>query len=113
MNQLGHKETYRNPGFCSGPRSKPSVASFLLGVVPERKRGSPMTITRRAATIGGFSLLASASMSTLGRVDSKDSLLSANQIQSCFWGGSLGCDGSFGFERRGMGADGAPDYWPS
>ena len=34
----------------------------------------------------------------LGPVDSKDSLLSANQIQGCFWGGGLGCDGSFGFE---------------
>jgi hypothetical protein len=46
----------------------------------------------------------------LGPVDSKDSLLSANQIQGFFWGGNLGCDGSFGFERRGLGADGAPDY---
>ena len=27
-----------------------------------------------------------------------------------FWGGSLGCDGSFGFERRGVGADGAADH---
>ena len=33
----------------------------------------------------------------LGPVDSKDSLLSANQIQGFFWGGGLGCDGSFGF----------------
>src|SRR5450432_1035483 len=47
---------------------------------------------------------------TLGPVDSKDSLLSANQIQGCFWGGGLGCDGSFGFERRCLGADGAPYY---
>jgi hypothetical protein len=31
-------------------------------------------------------------------VDSKDSLLGANQIQDCFWGGSLGCDGPVGFE---------------
>ena len=46
----------------------------------------------------------------LGGVDSKDSLLGANQIQGCFWGGSLGCDGSFGFERRGVGADGAADH---
>ena len=49
----------------------------------------------------------------LGPVDSKDSLLGANQIQSCFWGGSLGCEGPFGFERRGMGADGAPDHRPA
>jgi hypothetical protein len=47
----------------------------------------------------------------LGGVDSKDSLLGANQIQSCFWGGSLGCEGPFGFERRDVGADGAADYW--
>src|SRR5664279_796143 len=46
----------------------------------------------------------------LGPVDYKDSLLSANQIQGFFWGGGLGCDGSFGFERRGLGADGASDY---
>src|SRR5258708_5918072 len=46
----------------------------------------------------------------LGGVDSKDSLLGANQIQGFFWGGGLGCDGSFGFERRSLGADGAPDY---
>jgi hypothetical protein len=32
----------------------------------------------------------------LGGVDSKDSLLGANQIQGCFWGGRLGCDGPFG-----------------
>ena len=49
----------------------------------------------------------------LGPVVSKDSLLSANQIQGCFWGGGLGCDGSFGFERRGLGADGATDYRPT
>src|ERR1700680_684377 len=46
----------------------------------------------------------------LGGVDSKDSLLGANQIQGCFWGGSLGCDGAAGFERRGVGADGAADH---
>jgi hypothetical protein len=46
----------------------------------------------------------------LGGVDSKDSLLGANQIQGCFWGGSLGCDGAVGFERRGVGADGAADH---
>jgi hypothetical protein len=37
----------------------------------------------------------------LGGVDSRDSLLGANQIQGCFWGGGLGCDGTVGFERRG------------
>ncbi|MFB9264791.1 GNAT family N-acetyltransferase [Bradyrhizobium erythrophlei] len=49
----------------------------------------------------------------LGGVDSKDSLLGANQIQDCFWGGRLGRDGSFGFERRGVGADGAADHRPA
>ena len=49
----------------------------------------------------------------LGRVDSRDSLLGANQIQSCFWGGSVGCDGPFGFERRGVGADGTADHRPT
>nr|WP_146690981.1 glutathione S-transferase [Bradyrhizobium canariense] len=46
----------------------------------------------------------------LGGVDSKDSLLGANQIQGFFLGGGLGCDGSVGFERCGLGADGASDY---
>jgi len=46
----------------------------------------------------------------LGGVDSKDSLLGANQIQGFFLGGSLGCDGSFGVERCGMGANGAADH---
>jgi transposase len=46
----------------------------------------------------------------LGGVDSKDSLFGANQIQDFFWGGSLGCDGAVGFERRGVGTDGAADH---
>jgi hypothetical protein len=46
----------------------------------------------------------------LGAVDSKDSLLRENQIQGCFLGGGLGCDGAVGFERRGVGADGAADH---
>src|SRR5258705_13880711 len=49
----------------------------------------------------------------LGGVDSKDSLLGANQIQRCFWGGSLGCDGTVGFERRGVGADSTADHRPA
>src|ERR1700745_873222 len=48
--------------------------------------------------------------SPLGGVDSKDSLLGANQIQGCFWGGGLGCDGPGGIERRGVAADGAADH---
>ena len=49
----------------------------------------------------------------LGGVDSRDSLLGANQIQGCFWGGGLGCDGTVGFERRGVGADSAADHRPA
>src|SRR5258708_16971063 len=46
----------------------------------------------------------------LGGVDSRDSLLGANQIQGFFLGGSLECHGAFGIERRGVGADGAADH---
>jgi hypothetical protein len=49
-------------------------------------------------------------LTALGGVDSKDSLLEANQIQGCFWGGSLGCERPVGFERRGVGTDGAADH---
>src|SRR5713226_5872931 len=52
-------------------------------------------------------------LGALGGVDSRDSLLGANQIQGCFWGGSLGCDGTVGFERRGVGADSAADHRPA
>jgi len=30
--------------------------------------------------------------------------------EGCFLGGSLGCDGAVGFERRGVGGDGAADH---
>lgn len=68
--------------------------------------------------IAGVSLglgpsLCSAILGALGGVDSKDSLLGANQIQDFFWGGSLGCDGAAGFERRGVGTDGAADHRPT
>ena len=46
----------------------------------------------------------------LGPVDSRDSHLDRSMIQDCFLGGRLGCDGPFGFERCGMGTDGASDY---
>src|SRR5215510_1447771 len=49
----------------------------------------------------------------LGGVDSKDSLLRANQIQGFFLGGGLGCDGSVGVERRGLGTNGAADHRPA
>ena len=57
--------------------------------------------------------LAAAYPNALGSVDSKDSLLGANQIQGFFLGGGLGCDGSFGVERRGLGANGAADHRPA
>jgi len=55
--------------------------------------------------------LVPAFMARLGTVDSRNSHLRANQIQGFFWGVSLGCDGPFGVERRGLGADGAVDHW--
>ena len=32
-------------------------------------------------------------------------------IQGWLLGGRLGCEGSFGIERRGVGSDGAVDHW--
>jgi hypothetical protein len=45
----------------------------------------------------------------LGGVDSRDSNLDGSMIQGCL-GGSLGCEEPFGFERRGVGADGTADH---
>ena len=67
-------------------------------------------LTGEQATQGRLKLAADFALAHLGGVDSKDSLLGANQIQSCFWGGSLGCEEPFGFERCGVGADGAADH---
>jgi bifunctional non-homologous end joining protein LigD len=58
----------------------------------------------------GREMLKHASKTGLGGVDSRDSLLGANQIQGFFLGGRLGCEGPFGFERRGVGTDGAADH---
>ena len=49
-------------------------------------------------------------LGSLGCVDSKDSLLGANRIQDCFWGASLGREGSFGIERRGVEAQKRPAW---
>jgi hypothetical protein len=76
--------------------------SFIVGVAILRAVSGDVA-NRRHIACGRF---------TLGGVDSKDSLLGTNQIQSCFWGGSLGCEEPFGFERCGVGADGAADYRP-
>ncbi|WP_146686313.1 hypothetical protein [Bradyrhizobium canariense] len=70
--------------------------------------GFTLTVDTNAST--QFYGTALSGNGTLGGVDSKDSLLGANQIQGFFLGGGLGCDGSVGFERCGLGADGASDY---
>jgi hypothetical protein len=43
----------------------------------------------------------------LGGVDSRDSLFGSKSDSRLLSGGSLGCEGPIGFERRGVGADGA------
>ena len=48
----------------------------------------------------------------LGGVDSKDSLLGANQIQSCFWEAVLGVKSRLVLSD-GVGTDGAADYRPT
>lgn len=60
----------------------------------EPRFSSSRYLTNRNAGCQSFLLVA------LGNVDSKDSLLRANQIQGYFLGGGLGCDGSVGVERR-------------
>jgi hypothetical protein len=71
---------------------------------------SLISLTLGAFAIGTEGFMIAGLLPALGGVDSKDSLLGANQIQGFFLGGGLGCDGSFGFERCGLGADGASDY---
>jgi 4-carboxymuconolactone decarboxylase len=84
-------------------------AAVASGVTVDEIKEALVQITVYCGTPAGRQAFLAAH-EALGPVDSKDSLLSANQIQGFFWGGNLGCDGSFGFERRGLGADGAPDY---
>jgi len=74
----------------------------------------PVDANLRKITDVGFQTVSlNELLDALGGVDSRDSLLGANQIQGCFWGGSLGCDGTVGFERRGVGADSAADHRPA
>src|SRR6185437_12581277 len=73
----------------------------------------PISLQNASPVERGILVATFAAAKGLGSVDSKDSLLGANQIQGCFWGGNLGCNGSTGFERRCLGADGAPDYRPA
>ena len=47
----------------------------------------------------------------LGCVDSWDSLFRSKSDSRLLLGGSLGCDGPAGFERRGVEADGPADHW--
>jgi hypothetical protein len=63
------KETYRNPGFLLPGQQQAIRRFFLLGVVTRSQKRSPMTITRRAATIGGLSLLVGSSISTFSRAE--------------------------------------------
>ena len=80
-----------------------SIGLFFLAVI-----GVILTLALRILTA-----ILWVAVKILGGVDSRDSLLGANQIQGCFWGGSLGCDGTVGFERRGVGADSAADHRPA
>lgn len=43
-------------------------------------------------------------------MDSRDSHFVWGMIQGCFLGSGRGCNGPFGAERRGVGADGAVDH---
>ena len=87
----------------------------LMAPQPPAERSGPVSLrivrTRNGAGNGAVSCFeGGADTSPLGGVDSKESLLGANQIQGFFFGGSLGCDGSFGVERCRMGANGAADH---
>src|SRR5258708_39197788 len=75
---------------------------FVISWFPARIK--PDAAERSRAFADNLSNARPTAGSPLGGVDSRDSLLGANQIQGCFWGGSLGCDGTVGFERRGVGA---------
>ena len=88
------------------------VAGFGLGWAGGLSWSSPRVVAALEPLVQKDSISRQAyrRSDALGGVDSKDSLLGANQIQGFFLGGSLGCDGTVGFERRGVGADGAADY---
>ena len=84
-------------------------AALMIDVDPDDLRSEP-THNHHWLRIPGKHRNQDAAWDALGGVDSRDSLLRANQIQGCFLGGSLGCDGPFGIKRRGVGADGAADH---
>src|SRR5271155_3846897 len=69
---------------------------------------SARPILRRALRASWFTLFHRDH--ALGGVDSRDSRITGSMIQDCFLEGSLGCDGSFGVERRGLGAAGTADH---
>ena len=53
------------------------------------KTPSARQACRKLAAKGGILSVVGGNLHALGGVDSRDSLLGANQIQGCFWGGSL------------------------
>ena len=80
------------------------VIGIVAGVLFDRLAGPSWLARQFSGSTRGIIT------SALGGVDSKDSHLGANQIQGCFWGGSLGCDGAVGLKRHGVGADGTVDH---
>ena len=89
-----------NGYLAAGASSLALNCRFALGVGNKLRRHSgarnaPESIGRQRKWMNGFRARASArpgmtSERALGSVDSKDSLLGANQIQSCFWEAALG-----------------------
>jgi hypothetical protein len=62
------KDTYRNLNPLRPLRSKPSSSSVFSVEINHKKDYAPMTITRRAATVGGLSLL-TVSFSSLSKAE--------------------------------------------
>jgi hypothetical protein len=104
LTQVGRKKesTDRRLSLACRPYATPSSISFF-----DHYLSNAHTAEDEAVKNSGVGKSAKVA---LGGVDSKDSLLGANQIQGCFLGGSLGFDGAVGFERRGVAADGAADH---
>src|SRR5712671_7140169 len=102
----------RNLG-CSQLRFSSRSSFVSVGKNCSASKNGPSCSTMRWIVTLPISIAVDKVNLLLGGVDSKDSLLGANQIQRCFWGGSLGCDGTVGFERRSVGADSTADHRPA